>query len=876
MRDERGGRARRGGARAAAARTARGARATTHGAAGAARRGGTDRRAAAVRARHRQAVALRGLALTAVALAVAVSSAASSLAPGAPLQMAEAVPADEITQQLLERIRHRMPPRRTSDRTNTSTATASAAEEDRNGGAQSLHRNLSAVLTDPIEKVAHTIEAAILGVGTESGADGSGDGAAPPWSTAARRLATTGVQRSARIATLVASREVADEVLFALERDALAAAPYLRQAWSHGVEGAKAYALDAPEPPTLALYAEPGMPYPAAADAVDELLTPHSLLELVHEPAEEAFFASSEGAGASSGAQAQSSADAGHDRAGADMLGDRTWERMWLVRVAPVAPAEMVFLRTLDALHFSGNACDGPDDSSSIEAFAPFYNSGWGADLWANFAFGLVQGAYVGAPWRAVAPPQACFGKSLREYLLGTSGGVTEANVTTECSWHYARGLVAGGTGAQCPRGDSRCLFLDTSPCALPLPVDWVAQRDGVLARLNNRTSEGEDELELEREIKHRLGDLAVARKGLFDGGSERLLQTKRPGSDEGDARAGQDQAGTAHLTPGRSSSELSRIIGRLNAANWNRESADTSTLPAGFFAALAASARQAAERALRGDRIHAAAAAEATANLADRTSCDTPGCAGRLRASAYFYATRPRWRLRQEVRARSGAFLRTSGLGRADGGACAVFHARRGDIVLQENYIRRYVPLREQVAEARDFLDEAGVRTVFLLTDSQDVLDEAVDIMKTQESDARLSFVWLPKPRFSSYESGFENPFPGGNETEEAVDILTGFAVAAGAGCSVWSGGDYGNFGKLAYQLMCRGSWTRPPLAHRWRCPRMSIVQTMLDGRREVPLEYIDARVAKQDFFSKSIDWEALWAEYQRNRTAGATARGQ
>ena len=116
----------------------------------------------------------------------------------APLQMAEAVPADDITQQLLERIRHRMPPRRTSDRTNTSTATASVAEEDRNGVAQSPHRNLSAVLTDPIEKVAHTIEAAILGVGTGSGADGSGDGAAPPWSTAARRLATTGVQRSAR------------------------------------------------------------------------------------------------------------------------------------------------------------------------------------------------------------------------------------------------------------------------------------------------------------------------------------------------------------------------------------------------------------------------------------------------------------------------------------------------------------------------------------------------------------------------------------------------------------------------------------------------------------------------------------------------------
>merc|ERR1719356_211548 len=105
-------------------------------------------------------------------------------------------------------------------------------------------------------------------------------------------------------------------------------------------------------------------------------------------------------------------------------------------------------------------------------------------------------------------------------------------------------------------------------------------QRYGVLARLHNRTSEGEDKLELEREIKHRLNDLATARKGLLDDASERLLETEPPGSDEGATRA---------------FSELDRIVESLLALNWNRESKDTSTLPAGFFAALAASARQAA-----------------------------------------------------------------------------------------------------------------------------------------------------------------------------------------------------------------------------------------------------------------------------------------
>jgi len=662
------------------------------------------------------------------------------------------------------------------------------------------------------------------GVDAAGGAAGSAAGAAA-WGATERAAATAGHLRVASIEALAASREAADEVLFGLETAALVLAA--KGAGKSGMGAWRAAQADEPsraalpavERPILALHASPRTAYADAADAVDALLAAHSLLEIVHEPEPEP----------------EPTASADVSETSLDVV-----SRLWLVRVAPVAPMEAAILRTLDALHFSGDTCDGPGGASSLEAPQPFWSSGWGADLYNNWCWGLIKGLVVGAPWRAYPAPR-CF-VSLANAALGARG-TTAANVTEDCTWHYAR------AEAGCSRQDDRCLFLDSSPCAHVETLDWLAQRRRLEALLK-RDSAGAGDNAIATEIRRQFKAGNAERVALIDGASERLLDVQRSGQD---TSAGDD---TRKM--------LDRVLHRINQITWNREREDIEPLPDEFFSALAATARRAAERALLAGRLEAAAAAEATAQLAEAITCDAPGCAGRLRFTVFYWATRPRWRLRQEVAARAHAFLAATALGRS--APCAVLHARRGDIVLQENYLRRYVHVAEQLEEAEDILAAERIEQIFLMTDSQEVVEEALAL----EEQFAYRFTWLPKTRFRAYEGQFENPFPSNNQTEEAVDILTGLAVAAEAGCKVWMGGDMGNFGKMIYQYQCRGEWRRP--SRSWHCPKMGLVKTKINGG-EVTLEHIDARVAKGDFFSKQIDWDALLEEHRRNQSLAAAS---
>jgi hypothetical protein len=92
-----------------------------------------------------------------------------------------------------------------------------------------------------------------------------------------------------------------------------------------------------------------------------------------------------------------------------------------------------------------------------------------------------------------------------------------------------------------------------------------------------------------------------------------------------------------------------------------------------------------------------------------------------------------------------------------------------------------RYVPVDEYIARGRYSFLRLGIKTVFVATDSSDVIDEI-----SQRDDA-WKYVWIDRPRFKSTEGGWENHFPSNDRFTEVLHILTIEGVARM--CSLWLG---------------------------------------------------------------------------------------
>jgi hypothetical protein len=154
------------------------------------------------------------------------------------------------------------------------------------------------------------------------------------------------------------------------------------------------------------------------------------------------------------------------------------------------------------------------------------------------------------------------------------------------------------------------------------------------------------------------------------------------------------------------------------------------------------------------------------------------------------------------------------------EGNPCAVMHVRRGDILLHDGQSRFFLSVANYVHAGRYYLDEFGIKTIFLLTDSQMAIDEALRCEKEYpEICAGINWRYLDKKRWLAGEGGWENPFPSGSSVEELYNIQLEFALAQSCEFTIFGESGYS---ERVYYHMCCGFplGKRGILPHRCSCP--------------------------------------------------------
>ena len=186
--------------------------------------------------------------------------------------------------------------------------------------------------------------------------------------------------------------------------------------------------------------------------------------------------------------------------------------------------------------------------------------------------------------------------------------------------------------------------------------------------------------------------------------------------------------------------------------------------------------------------------------------------------------------------------------------------HARRGDVALHFNTLRRYVRLEEYLEAAEEqspglFSGPNPIRHVFLVTDSQSAVDEAEKITRFRGQPLKVS--WLERPRSSASELGWENHLVNDNRTQEVVDMLTELAMAAETRCKALLYSQ-SNFGDILWSHMCAASWDRP--FSRWECPVAVHVNNMVKPKNEAETRHRtqlwEYRMQQELFFDPEYTW--------------------
>ena len=123
-------------------------------------------------------------------------------------------------------------------------------------------------------------------------------------------------------------------------------------------------------------------------------------------------------------------------------------------------------------------------------------------------------------------------------------------------------------------------------------------------------------------------------------------------------------------------------------------------------------------------------------------------------------------------------------------------------------------------VRAGQPLLRAMGVRDIFLLTDSQAAIEEALQCSTDFPDDCgHLQFHFLNRTRFYRDEGGWENQYPSGNGTVEVINILAEFILAQH--CSMGIFGQSG-FSRMMMHHMCCGFPMSIPgqLPHQCHCP--------------------------------------------------------
>jgi hypothetical protein len=93
-----------------------------------------------------------------------------------------------------------------------------------------------------------------------------------------------------------------------------------------------------------------------------------------------------------------------------------------------------------------------------------------------------------------------------------------------------------------------------------------------------------------------------------------------------------------------------------------------------------------------------------------------------------------------------------------------------------------------------RSHMDIFGLRTIFLMTDSQVAIDEALACEKDFPDICKdIKWRFISKKRWQGAEGGWENPFPSGKYNEELFSIQLEFALVQKCAFGIRGDSGYG-----------------------------------------------------------------------------------
>ena len=539
-----------------------------------------------------------------------------------------------------------------------------------------------------------------------------------------------------------------------------------------------------------------------AKKLVDAVLTERASLELVNDPNDHA-----------SSSTTWSSLFPSHIQPAPGQI-------VWVLRVVKDSMPETGLRKLLDDSQFRNNECNEVDGlgrwAPGVEQKQLYVNwgkSGFGFDVFIMTVQALMASISTGTPSMMV-PGTHCW--SLRHYTgtglpTKTPKQFYSKEYKSPCAWHYAQGI--------CKAADPSCIFLPVSPCRRPPLLKrsvWIPDD------LKKRFSDEGRSKGRRRDTNKTLVSVRISKERR--GRSLPLSQILRLSN-----RARGDLLASTQYFKGMNTYQW-YLQQRGNGLEAPLEKAIVNRLP------------------------------ETLSGPGQSLCQGAPGkCNERMRFGLYQYATRPNWRFREAVRRQVDDLMERSGLREADRGECVVMHARRGDVALHYNALRRYVKVEEYLEAAEEksgmFSGPNPVRHVFLITDSQSAVDEAEKITHFKGQPIKIS--WLERPRSSSSELGWENHIVNDNRTQEVVDMLTELAMAAETRCKAFLHST-SNFAEIIWSHMCAASWDRP--FSKWECPVPVRVKNRVGPKNAAEKRHRtqlwEYRVQNKLFFDPEYTW--------------------
>ena len=100
----------------------------------------------------------------------------------------------------------------------------------------------------------------------------------------------------------------------------------------------------------------------------------------------------------------------------------------------------------------------------------------------------------------------------------------------------------------------------------------------------------------------------------------------------------------------------------------------------------------------------------------------------------------------------------------------CSVVHVRRSDVVLHDDFSRKYFPVTDYVQLIPSYRRQDPNQTVLLLTDDANAIDEA------HEFHPELRWKYINRTRYKGTSGGWEHQTPSNNPASEVITLLATF----------------------------------------------------------------------------------------------------